>query len=213
MTERWTRQRRVEHTRGLLLDAAETVFAGAGFGGAALEDIADAAGYTRGAIYAHFGSKEDLFLAVIDRHLERFMAGFAEVIESFDGLDTLDVDKLADRWRELTRAGPERAALGYEFSLFLLRNPDARDRLAERREQMVASFTTFIDTYVEQLGGALAIPADTLARILVATNEGITIAGGIDGIDLYPAFVHLVTANIVAVQNDKSADWQTLPGR
>ena len=202
-----------QRTRAHIVDQVLPLLNTHGYAGTSLESILAATGLRKGGVYNHFGSKEDLFLAVIDRHLERFMAGFAEVIESFDGLDTLDVDKLADRWRELTRAGPERAALGYEFSLFLLRNPDARDRLAERREQMVASFTTFIDTYVEQLGGALAIPADTLARILVATNEGITIAGGIDGIDLYPAFVHLVTANIVAVQNDKSADWQTLPGR
>ncbi|PQP46506.1 TetR family transcriptional regulator, partial [Mycolicibacterium austroafricanum] len=62
MAERWTRQRRVEHTRTLLLDAAEEVVARLGFGAAALEVIADAAGYTRGAIYSHFGTKEELFL-------------------------------------------------------------------------------------------------------------------------------------------------------
>ena len=80
MPERWTRERRVEHTRNLLLDAAEKAFAERGLGGAALEDIADAAGYTRGAIYAHFGSKEELFLAVIERQRQRFLDGFADVL-------------------------------------------------------------------------------------------------------------------------------------
>src|SRR6478735_9600303 len=155
VAERWTRQRRVEHTRSLLLDAAEEVFAKQGFGGAALEDIADVAGYTRGAIYSNFGTKEDLFLAVIERHQRRLLDSFADVITSFEGLDNLDVGKLAERWRELTISGPDSAALGYEFSLFLLRNPDARERLAAQREETVASLSEYITTHVDRLGGTL----------------------------------------------------------
>ena len=71
MVERWTRERRLEHTRSLLLDAAEEVFAEKGFMAASLDDIAHAAGYTKGAIYKHFAAKEDLFLAVLARHEER----------------------------------------------------------------------------------------------------------------------------------------------
>ena len=99
--ERWTRERRLEHTRNLLLDAAEEVFARKGLTGAALEDIAEAAGYTRGAIYSHFGTKEELFLAVVDRQRQRFLDGFAEIIQSFGGLGDLNVGELAQRWREV----------------------------------------------------------------------------------------------------------------
>ena len=74
----------MEHTRSVLLDAAEEVFARRGYAGAALEDIADAAGYTRGAIYSHFGAKEELFLAVIERHLQRLLTSFEDVISSFE---------------------------------------------------------------------------------------------------------------------------------
>ena len=49
MVERWTRERRLAHTRALLVDAAEEVFAEKGFGAATLDDIAHAAGYTKGA--------------------------------------------------------------------------------------------------------------------------------------------------------------------
>ena len=58
VAERWTKERRIEHTRQILLDAAEEVFARKGLTGAALEEIADAAGFTRGAIYSQFGAKE-----------------------------------------------------------------------------------------------------------------------------------------------------------
>jgi AcrR family transcriptional regulator len=196
VAERWTRQRRVEHTRSLLLDAAEEVFAKQGFGGAALEDIADVAGYTRGAIYSNFGTKEELFLAVIERHQRRFLDSFADVITSFEGLDNLDVGKLAERWRELTISGPDSAALGYEFSLFLLRNPDARERLAAQREETIQSLAEYITTHVDRLGGTLLMPATALARLLIAANEGITINGHIDGVDLYGPYLQMVMANV-----------------
>ncbi|MUM00193.1 TetR family transcriptional regulator, partial [Mycolicibacterium sp. CBMA 334] len=97
MAERWTKQRRLEHTRNVLLDAAEEVFARKGFDGAALEDIAEVGGYTRGAIYSHFGSKAELFLAVVERQRRQFLDGFADVIATFHRLEDLDADELGDR--------------------------------------------------------------------------------------------------------------------
>ena len=132
------RERRVEHTRNLLLDAAEKAFAEQGLGGAALEDIADAAGYTRGAIYAHFGSKEELFLAAVERQRQRFLDGFADVISSFHHLNDLNLDELSLRWRELMSGDAEQAAaLGYEFTLYLVRHPEARERVAAQRDEAV----------------------------------------------------------------------------
>ncbi len=58
------RQARVDRTRADLLDAAARVFAAQGYEGAAVGDIASAAGYTKGAVYANFGSKSDLFVAL-----------------------------------------------------------------------------------------------------------------------------------------------------
>lgn len=188
----------------MLLDAAEEVFAKQGFGGAALEDIAEAAGYTRGAIYSHFGTKEELFLVVIERHLQQFLEGFADVITSFDNLHDLDVGKIAQRWRELTIAAPDAAALGAEFSLFLLRNPDARQRLAAQREETAQALAAYITDHVARLGGTLRMPAETLAHLLIAINNGITINGHIDGADLFEPFLQMVMSNIVPAQADSN---------
>ena len=65
--ERWTPERRRALTRDTLVGSAAAVFARRGYEGASLEEIADAAGFTRGAIYKNFGGKEDLFFAVADR--------------------------------------------------------------------------------------------------------------------------------------------------
>ena len=183
-------------TRDVLLDAAGEVFAKRGFGGAALEDIAEAAGYTRGAIYSHFGTKEELFLAVIERHLLRFLNGFEDIIGAFESLADLDVAQFAERWRELTIAGSDSAALGYEFSLFLLRNPGARERLAAKREETIQSLADYIGTNIARLGGTLTIPADALARVLIASHDAVTINAHLDGKDLYEPFLQMVMSNV-----------------
>ena len=187
MPDRWTRERRVERTRNLLLDAAEKAFAEQGLGGAALEDIADAAGYTRGAIYAHFGSKEELFLAAIERERQRFLDGFADVISSFHHLNDLNLDELSVRWRELMSgdAEPKVAALGYEFTLYLVRHPEARERVAAQRLEAVRWLAEYIARGAERIGGSLNVPPETLARVILATNEGVTLNSHVDGEDLY----------------------------
>ena len=207
MAQRWTRERRLEHTRTLLLDAAQEIFARKGFTAAALEDIADAAGYTRGAIYAHFGTKEELFLAVIERHRQRFLDGFADVISSFHRLDELDLDELANRWRDLmNRAGADQAALGHELTLFLLRYPEARERLATQRLETVRWLSDYLIEGVARIGGALRIPAPTMARVLLATNEGITLASQIDGEDLYRAWLEMIISSIEPAKESTGRD-------
>ncbi len=197
MAERWTKERRIEHTRQILLDAAEEVFARKGFTGAALEEIADAAGFSRGIIYSQFGAKEKLFLAVVDRQRQRFLDGFAEVMMSFHRRSDVDLDELAQRWRDLS-SGTDRAALGYELTLFLLRNPDARDRVATQRLETIRALGEFISKNVARIGGALTIDAETLARVVLAANDGITLDSHIDGQDLYRPYLQLVMSAIEA---------------
>ena len=197
MVERWTKERRTEHTRQILLDAAEGVFARKGLTGAALEEIADAAGFTRGAIYSQFGAKEKLFLAVVDRQRQRFLDGFAEIMMSFHRLSDVDVDELAERWRQLS-SGADRAALGYELTLYLLRNPQARDSVAAQRRETVRALGEFISKNVARIGGTLSMEAETLARIVLAANDGVTLDSHIDGEDLYRPYLQLVISSVRA---------------
>lgn len=186
MVERWTRERRLEHTRSLLLDAAEEVFAEKGFMAASLDDIASAAGYTKGAIYKHFAAKEDLFLAVSDRYWRRYFDNFAEVMSKATHLGARELDQVAERWRQLGRdRGAEHAALGHEFTLYLLRNPDARERVAAKRAEVVNALAKFIAEGMDRLGAALLIPPTTFAHILVATTDAVMLGSELDDIDLY----------------------------
>ncbi|WP_396903713.1 TetR/AcrR family transcriptional regulator [Mycolicibacterium phlei] len=197
MVERWTRERRLEHTRSLLLDAAENVFGEKGFTAATLDDIAYAAGYTKGAIYKHFATKEDLFLAVSDRYWRRYFDNFAEVMSAASQVGEHERDRIAQRWRELSRdRGADHAALGHEFTLYLLRNPEARERVSAKRTEVAEALADFIVKGVEQLGGTLLIPPLTLARVLIATSDAVVLASELDDIDLYRPIVDMYIAAI-----------------
>jgi len=186
MVERWTRERRLEHTRSVLLDAAEEVFAEKGFMAASLDDIAGAAGYTKGAIYKHFATKEDLFLAVSDRYWRRYFDNFAEVMSTATQIGARELDQIAARWRQLSRdRGAEHAALGHEFTLYLLRNPEARERVAAKRSEVVEKLAKFIVEGIDRLGGTLLIPPLTFAHVLVATTDAVMLGSELDDIDLF----------------------------
>lgn len=197
MAERWTRERRLEHTRSVLLDAAEEVFAEKGFMAATLDDIAHAAGYTKGAIYKHFATKEDLFLAVSDRYWRRYFEHFAEVMAGARRVGARELDEIAARWRQLSLdRGAEHAALGLEFTLYLLRNPDARDRVAAKRSEVVDALAKFIVAGIDRLGGALLIPPVTFAQALVATSDSVVLGSQLDDVDLYRPMVEMYVSAI-----------------
>jgi AcrR family transcriptional regulator len=205
MAERWTQERRRQHTRDLLLDAAEQVFAERGFQGASLDEIADTAGYTRGAIYKHFGDKEELFLAVNERFNARFLESFADVADSGVAPADLDLSVIAKQWHRMQSDDPRFYALGTEFNLYLLRNPDARERVAAQRRKIAEMIARFIDDQLARLGVGLKIPSLTLARIVLATSDGLELAGHLDGSDddLYEPFLELLISAWVAAPDPK----------
>lgn len=197
MVEEWTREKRLERTRSLLLDAAEEVFAEKGFTPASLDDIARAAGYTKGAIYKHFATKEDLFLAVSDRYWRRYFDNFAEVMASAKQVGAREFDEIAKRWRTLSRdRGAEHAALGHEFTLYLLRNPEARERVAAKRSEVVEALAKFIVDGMDRLGGTLLIPPLTFAQVLVATSDAVVLGSELDDVDLYRPIIEMYTSAI-----------------
>ncbi len=121
-------QQKTELTQRRLLKAAYRIFARDGFEAARIDDIATEAGYTRGAFYAHFASKEDLFFALVEdqslQALEVVRAAIAECATERERMKTLRdyyIGKLSDRrW----------AILILEFKLYALRHPGRRAKLA-----------------------------------------------------------------------------------
>jgi AcrR family transcriptional regulator len=164
---RLSRSESAARTRARLLDAAEEVFAEHGFGRTSLEQIAERAGYTRGAVYANFASKDELFLAVLDRWLdgditnsERINADDLPVRDALDRLRAREGNRFADRNRFL---------LLTEFRLYALRNPAIAPRLADYERRTIAWYTEAI----KARAAGIPIPAEQLATFVLALENGI----------------------------------------
>ena len=106
-------QVRTEETQAKILAAAEATFSERGFESAQLEDVAARAGYTRGAIYAHYASKEDLFLALMEhRVLTKFVA-IRKTIEAEPDISSKarNIQALADRSTQRSHLGHSHAGV------------------------------------------------------------------------------------------------------
>jgi AcrR family transcriptional regulator len=191
--EKLTPARRRERTRNALLDAAAQVFAQRGFNGASLEEIAETAGFTRGAIYKNFDGKEELFFAVMDRLNEKALARFGERFD-IDASALQDVHAIVQMWREIFVLDANFNALLLEVHLYALRNPEMRERSLVQRRHSVDMVTAFMEAQSAATGIAFALPARTLAEIFLMTSDGFAQAAYIDphAIEIYEKFLELM---------------------
>lgn len=128
-------EKRTRETRELLLRSAEAIFVRDGYERAELGEIARLAGRTKGAIYAQFKSKEDLFLALF---VERMNYHSTRMLEKLAG--STDTDRNIALFREFyvgTVAERSWALLLLEFKLFAIRHPDSRARLQSARRDLL----------------------------------------------------------------------------
>jgi AcrR family transcriptional regulator len=174
--EKLTPERRRQLTRNALIDAAAQLFAEKGFHGAALEEIAEAAGFSRGAIYSNFGSKEELLVAVLDRFNDRQLENFAEAMDSDDPMGSaLSAGAVFKQTRSL-----ELVPLELELRLNALRNPQVRKRLAEAERGASEKTARFIEQNVLGSGVRLKIPARDLGDIGRAAVLGLIEYAAVD---------------------------------
>jgi len=195
--EKLTPERRRQQTRDVLIAAATEVFARRGFEGASLEEIAETAGFTRGAIYKNFDGKEDLFLVVIDQLNEHIIETFRAIAPDSATLSEWDISRLADAWRASLSEFDELFAISKEYELYVLRNPDARPRAIAHRRKQRDLVAAFIDEVAEQSDMTLRLPATTLASIILAAADGLTYALRIDGDDLFAPYLELLNAGMI----------------
>jgi AcrR family transcriptional regulator len=167
------RQERSGITRARLIQSAEKVFARDGFEAAKLEDIAKDAGYTRGAVYANFDSKEDLFLALLEREISSRAAVLAREMDKVHEPEAklrvmreFFVNKTMDRrW----------CLLSLEFKLFAVRHPEVKQRLAAMHRRFVAPRVGFLDEIMRALGRELPASAHATGVSLAALGNSVNL--------------------------------------
>jgi AcrR family transcriptional regulator len=171
-----TRARRREMTRRHLMDAAAVVFARDGFHGASLDDVAAAAGFTKGAVYSNFASKDDLFLAVFDDRIARENADMQRTLtEQEQPYDMTDEQLSRVRGVVERTWDDEWTALYLEFVLYARRNPAAASKLAATmRRQREATVAMLQEAYTA-VAFEPEFPVPVLATLSIALFEGLAL--------------------------------------
>jgi AcrR family transcriptional regulator len=159
-----------DDTKERLFEAAAEVFEERGIGAASIETIAAAAGFTRGAFYSNFASKDDLIVAMLEAHVERSIAHHRELLARHR---TPDDFVAALRATERSRHDPLGRAplLHMELILYVARAEKRRPELAKRlraRRKLVAEIVT---STMQAAGTGVRDPAWASAMLL-ALEDG-----------------------------------------
>jgi AcrR family transcriptional regulator len=181
---RRTRAEQRAETRERLLDAATAVFARRGISGTSVEEIAEAAGYTRGAFYSNFADKDALVLALLDRHVERNIAELTELAER-DHTGGLLMQHLTAHSADRSDDRRDAVVLNLELWLYAVRNPETRPRLVELHRMLHATVVRIVQAQADALGLTLPFTADEAARTVNALGDGFAFHTLIDP-DLHP---------------------------
>ncbi|GGN56930.1 TetR family transcriptional regulator [Streptomyces kronopolitis] len=167
-----TRAETKARTRRLLLDAAARTCARKGFAGASVEEIAEAAGFSIGAVYSNFGSKDRLFVALLKERASEQVSRATKIVADAQAGD----DPVPALGRLLANAAdkdPDFAPLQAEFWLYAVRNPALLETLAEELRGPRAALEDLMVKALEHNGARGAAPADAVATIAMALFQGL----------------------------------------
>ncbi len=161
-------------TRARLLCAAGEVFAKHGYDRASLDDVAAAAGLTKGAVYSSFSSKDELFYALMRDRIDERLALVAAAVDRQTTLQDATRDAGAGL-AELIFSQADWHLLFIEFWARAVRDPSLRKEFARQRRAARELIAGFIEQQAAQLGTELPAPADQLAVAVLALSNGIAI--------------------------------------
>ena len=195
--QRLTREEKQARTRAALLDAAITVFLRRGFAGSSVEEIAAEAGFTRGAFYSNFTSKEQLFVELLH---ERVVAAYRAMLEQRLA-DPAHAPGARESALELARFQDDPRA-SWLFPLWLEvithagRDPDVRELAATFWSGNRALLAELIRRTAEVRGSTPPADPDTIAVAITALDIGIAVQHYVDPervpLDLYPEIFELM---------------------
>jgi AcrR family transcriptional regulator len=171
--ERLTPEKRRAMTRAHLLAAAAEVFAERGYHAATLDQIADAAGFSKGAVYSNFASKDELFLALIQERSKSIVQEYFQI----DAADYPDaaahIAALADVYLRLDADLTQEWALQAEFDLWALRNPDVHQRLVEGSRAVRELVAGLLQRHFDERGADPPLPPAEMASLFLAIFQGL----------------------------------------
>jgi AcrR family transcriptional regulator len=177
--KRLSREQKKADTRERLLASALVVFAREGFGGASVEEIAEEAGFSTGAVYSAFGGKQELFFAVLDRCLEEEKRELGEIFGREEPLEARI--SAVGRWKPGPLESEEQwRKLATEFWLHAVRDPRARELLAERQRRQRAAAAQLLEGTYRERGRRPPVEAGLLADAVIGMQIGMAMRAIVD---------------------------------
>jgi AcrR family transcriptional regulator len=150
-----------------LIEAATKVVARRGFHAATVDEIANEAGYSVGALYSNFDGKDDLFLAVFDGHLRWYEERLGAAAAS------PDPRRAFSDWMDALMEEREQLLIFIEFWAYAVRKHKLRRSFAARLAEIRAAMAEAIEQRAAATGNELRLPAETLALVLLAVGRGL----------------------------------------
>jgi AcrR family transcriptional regulator len=172
--ERLTREEKKARTRSQLIDAAATVFARRGFMAASLDEVAEEAGLTKGAVYSNFAGKEELFQAVIDERVNEPMLRLAKDIDS-TGTFAERAMEGARMFVDMAQQERELFLLALEHNIYVARHPELLPTFTARYREQLAMVADLITEHSKASGLPLPLPAGQMAIAVEALSQGMAL--------------------------------------
>ena len=199
---RLTRKEKQAHTRACLMNSAAKVFALRGLQQASIDEVAEDAGFTKGAFYANFRNKEELFLAMLD---ERFAERIEEIerVIAGEGTAAEKARRAGDDFTQMVVADPEWQRLFFEFSAYAARNDEFREELVTRYRAMRDRVAAALRARGQAAGlDEAALPYEQIALMTCAMANGVALEKLLEGEevpdDLYGTMLTLLFAGLDA---------------
>lgn len=170
--KRLTRDESRAQTRARLLASAREVFARAGYGGASVDDIAEAAGYSKGAFYSNFATKEAIFLDLLETHMTDELAGVEALIAPAASWEAV-VDAIALRYAT-DAEDRDWCLLSVEFALHAARAPAFAAHFAKLFDQQYAGVAKIARKLAQMAGTRIADPHKVAVQF-IALRQGLAL--------------------------------------
>jgi len=174
MAGRLTRKQQQANTRRRLLEAAAKVFAERGLSQATIDEVAEVAGYTKGAFYANFASKEELFLAMVEDAFDERLGDIDRAVAS-DPDPAVQAHRAGMDYTRYIAANPEWERLFFEFAVHGARNEEFRGQLAARYRSLRERTADVYEQVAGDLGVVPPVPAGQIALMTFAMANGVAL--------------------------------------
>jgi len=188
MSPRLSRAEQNDRNRALLLAAARRVFLERGYYAATLDQIADEAGFSKGAVYSRFASKADMFLALLEDRITERAAQNARLAGELAG--TGNFAALLDLAEEAERGAPGWRLLVTEFRVHAARDPELNRRYAALHARTVDGVAQAFVQVSKEGAKDFPVPPRQLAGLWLTIETGraleqIADPHALNGLDLH----------------------------